>query len=161
MKYLKLFESYIFENMTSGRVSSFMAEELVTGMNLADSNIFSALFNSDSLKLREFIQSELNLQNLKFIAGGAIGLAFLWKDRVLKFTTDLSEKSGVEKMIELSGDSKLPGFAKYYWIKEVSLPETNFRKFVSNTTAEEESKIKKQNQNNPMRIFIKLYYLKM
>ena len=121
MKYLKLFEFFI-------------NEELVTGLktNSEDSNIFLNIFNSDPLKLREFIQSQLNLQNLKFIAGGAIGLAFLWKNKVLKFTTDLNEKRGVEKMIELSnGDGKIPGFAKYYWIKEVSIPETNIKKFIS------------------------------
>ena len=136
MKYIKLFEKFINEEIVSG----------LKKINSNDSNIFFNLFNSDPLKLREFIQSELNLQNLKFIAGGSIGLAFSWKDKVLKFTTDWGEKRGVEKMIELSGDSKLPGFAKYFWIKEVSLPEKNFKKFVFNTTAEEELKIKKQRE---------------
>jgi len=132
MKYIKLFENFI-------------NEELVTGLktNSEDSNIFLNIFNSDPLKLREFIQSQLNLQNLKFIAGGAIGLAFLWKNKVLKFTTDLNEKRGVEKMIELSnGDVKIPGFAKYYWIKEVSIPETNIKKFISSG----EEKIKKKRE---------------
>jgi len=136
MKYIKLFEKFINEEIVYG----------LKKINSNDSNIFFNLFNSDPLKLREFIQSELNLQNLKFIAGGSIGLAFSWKDKVLKFTTDLGEKRGVEKMIELSGDSKLPGFAKYFWIKEVSLPEKNFKKFVFNATAEEELKIKKQRE---------------
>ena len=136
MKYIKLFEKFINEEIVYG----------LKKINSNDSNIFFNLFNSDPLKLREFIQYELNLQNLKFIAGGSIGLAFSWKDKVLKFTTDLGEKRGVEKMIELSGDSKLPGFAKYFWIKEVSLPGKNFKKFVFNATAEEELKIKKQRE---------------
>jgi len=110
----------------------FLKEELVTGLRKIDkysSNIFSSVFNDDQLALREFIQSRLGLKNLKFIGNGAIGLAFTWEDKVIKFTTDINEKKGVEKLIGLStGSKKLPGFAKYYWIKEVSLPLSNIRK---------------------------------
>ena len=132
------------------RYLNFIREELVYGKNMKPfainnpDNIFTTVFNSDPLKLKEFIQDKLKLDNLKFIAGGSIGLAFEWKDKVIKFTTDEGEKVGVEKMMKLAGDKSIPGFAKYFWIKEVSLPESQWRKFSQRSTAEEESKIKKQ-----------------
>lgn len=65
-------------------------------------------------------------------------------DMCVQFTTDLSEKRGVEKMIEISSDSKIPGFAKYYWIKEVNLPEGSWKKTTLGTPIDLESKISNQ-----------------
>jgi len=115
----------------------FINEELVSNIdNIQYDNIFAELFNSDPLKLKEFIQYNFNLNNLKFIAGGAIGLAFLWEDKVIKFTTDLAEKNGVEKIISLSKGKYLPGFAKYFWIKEIELPNNLWKKQYKNTDKE-------------------------
>lgn len=137
MQHLLLFEDFINEELIYGKK-----------LNQQDSNLFASLFNSDALKLREFIQSKLNLQNLKFIGGGAIGLAFLWKDRIIKFTTDLSEKQGVEKMIRLTpGEKVIPGFAKYYWIKEVTLPQETWKKPTHDLSQEEIDKIKQQRRD--------------
>jgi hypothetical protein len=123
----------------------FIGEELVTKLKVTNThNIFSSIFNSDHLKLKEFIQKSIGVENLKFIAGGAIGLAFDWKDKVIKFTTDLNEKRGVEKMMQLSsGDKKISGFAKYYWIKEVDLPGGNWKKN-SPDTADQIDRLSKQ-----------------
>lgn len=125
----------------------FLKEELVYGKNLSkqDGNFFASIFNSDPLKLREFIQGNLHLQNLKFLAGGGIGLAFEWKDKILKFTTDNSEKIGVEKMMALAPDEKLlPGFAKYYWIKEIDLPRDKWKKTTFELTVKELDNLKKK-----------------
>lgn len=89
-----------------------------------DKNVFTKIFNSDPLKLKEFLQNSLrnlNIENVKFITGGAMGLAFEWGDKVLKITSDASEKISVEKML----NKNLPGFAEYYWIKEVDLPKNS------------------------------------
>lgn len=47
-------------------------------------------------------------------------------------------------MIEISSDSKIPGFAKYYWIKEVNLPEGSWKKTTLGTPIDLESKISNQ-----------------
>lgn len=120
----------------------FINEELVTKLDPKTHNVFSSIFNSDKLRLKEFIQKSIGLENLSFISGGAIGLAFQWGDKVIKFTTDISEKEGVERMIEISPEgSKIPGFVKYYWIKEVRLPEGSWRKSGKNITADLEDKV--------------------
>lgn len=112
----------------------FINEELVIGkdgkpFNLDDrtNNFFVKVFNSDTLAVKEFIQKNIGRKNLRFLGGGGIGLAFMGEDgRVIKFTADESEKKGVERLIELApNDEILPGFAKYFWIKEVDLPEGN------------------------------------
>lgn len=153
MKFIKSYDYFIKEELISGPNRSSLVVKGSDGrqrMNFSrvDSNMFTKIFNSDPLKLKEFMQDSLrdiNIENIQFIAGGAIGLAFKWKDKVLKITTELSEKEGVEKMIQLTpGDETLPGFAKYYWIKEIELPESTWKKDSAFITDEEEEKIKKQ-----------------
>lgn len=109
----------------------FINEELISDkdgkpFNLDEytNNCFVKFFNSDTLAVKEFIQREVGKKNLKFLGGGCIGLAFLGDDgKVIKLTADKKEKKGVDRMIELTpGNEILPGFAKYYWIKEVDLP---------------------------------------
>jgi hypothetical protein len=67
---------------------------------LTDKTAVSSIFNYDPLTLKEFIQTEFKLSNLKYLGGGAMGLAFLWGDKVIKVTTDKSEKENIEYMID-------------------------------------------------------------
>lgn len=118
MKILKYFD-WISEELVTGKENKpFNIDELTF-------NVFVTVFNGDKLKLKEFIQSKFPLKNLKFIAGGGYGLAFEWDNKVIKFSTDENEANGVKKMLELG---KIPGFAKYFWIKEIELPKSMWKK---------------------------------
>jgi len=100
------------------------------------------LFNRDRLNFRNFIQNILPNVNLKFLGGGAIGVAFVPIGNytlptdftqnnfygvipqgntpvVFKFTANSSE---VEKIKNLIDKPNNPGLVNYYWIKEVDLP---------------------------------------
>lgn len=137
----------------------FISEELITGLpstgkdsklgvkkiNQETSNVFKDLFTNDPLKLKEYLQTLMPNQNLKFIGSGAIGLAFIWQksnqplpdefwsniigdkmegqDLIIKFTADENEAEGAKKLISLKGTE---GFAKYFWMKEFELPEANW-----------------------------------
>jgi hypothetical protein len=155
MKFIKSYDYFIKEELISGpeKSSIVVTRSGKQKMNFsgADINMFTKIFNSDPLKLKEFLQDKLrnlNIENLKFISGGAIGLAFEWKDKVIKVTTDDSEKEGVQKMLSLtSGDKVIPGFAKYYWIEEIDLPESSWKKDDRTFTDEQEEKLKKQRLN--------------
>ena len=153
MKFIKSYDYFIKEELISGPNRSSLVVKGSDGrqrMNFSgvDINMFTKIFNSDPLKLKEFLQDKLrnlNIRDLKFISGGAIGLAFEWRDKVIKITTDDSEKKGVEKMLSLTpGNKVLPGFAKYYWIKEIDLPKTSWTKDDRTFTDEQEEKLKKQ-----------------
>lgn len=132
----------------------FVSEELVYGFksklfDRGTANCFKDIFQNDPLKLKEFIQTSLPGQNLKYGGAGCVGLAFLWinpkplpkefyeegfygtkelpkENLVLKFTTNLGEVEGSKKLIDLSAGGPEPGFARYYWIKEIDLPESNW-----------------------------------
>jgi len=135
------------------RYIDFTNEELVYGFKkkLFDEKTavcFKDIFNNDPLSLKSFIQSVLPNQNLKYLGAGCQGLAFQWvnpkplsqdflkkdyfgytpdsnKELVLKFTANLGEKEGSKKLIELTNSKDIKEFLKYYWIKEVDLPESN------------------------------------
>lgn len=115
----------------------FLNEEVIIGKNDKPLNLdektrnrFVKIFNSDTLAVKQFIQKQSGEKNLRYLGGGGIGLAFLTDEgKVLKFTADEYEKKGVERMLELApGDEILPGFAKYYWIKGVDLPVSDWSK---------------------------------
>ena len=134
--------------------SKFISEELVHGFksklfDKGTANCFKDIFQNDPLKLKEFIQTSLPGQNLKYGGAGCVGLAFLWtnpkplpkefyeegfygtkelpkENLVIKFTTNLGEVEGSKKLIDLSAGGPEPGFARYYWIKEIDLPESNW-----------------------------------
>lgn len=123
----------------------FISEELVSNISkikLDTSNTFKDIFTNDVLLLRQFIQENMPGQNLKYLGAGCIGLAFKWlkssllpddfykkgfigektpdsSGKIIKFSASLEEFEGSKKLIEKNGG---PGFAKYYWIKEVELP---------------------------------------
>lgn len=155
MKFIKSYDYFIKEELIGGpeksSIVSTRSGKQKMNFSLADINMFTKIFNSDPLKLKEFLQYELrnlNIENLKFISGGAIGLAFEWKDKVIKITTDVTEKKGVQKMLSLTpGDKVIPGFAKYYWIEEIDLPESAWKKDDRTFTDEQEEKLKKQRLN--------------
>lgn len=132
----------------------FISEELVYGFksklfDKGTANCFKDIFQNDPLKLKEYIQVNLPGQNLKYGGAGCVGLAFLWtnpkplpkefyeegfygtkdlpkENLVIKFTTNLGEVEGSKKLIDISSNGPKPGFARYYWIKEVDLPESNW-----------------------------------
>lgn len=133
----------------------FINEELISGkegkpFNLDDRtyNFFVRVFNKDTLAVKEFIQKSIGQKNLRFLGGGGIGLAFIGEDgKVIKFTTDESEKNGVDRMLKLApGNERLPGFAKYYWIREVDLPESNWLKILKDQKRPEAERIEQRRQ---------------
>jgi hypothetical protein len=100
------------------------------------------LFNRDRLNFRNFIQNILPNVNLKFLGGGAIGVAFVPIGNytlptdftqnnfygvippentpvVFKFTANSTEVEKIKNLIEKPNN---PGLVNYYWIKEVDLP---------------------------------------
>jgi len=100
------------------------------------------LFNRDRLNFRNFIQNILPNVNLKFLGGGAIGVAFIPIGNytlptdftqnnfygtippentpvVFKFTANSTEVEKIKNLIEKPNN---PGLVNYYWIKEVDLP---------------------------------------
>jgi len=100
------------------------------------------LFNRDRLNFRNFIQNILPNVNLKFLGGGAIGVAFVPIGNytlptdftqnnfygvippkntpvVFKFTANSTEVKKIKNLIEKPNN---PGLVNYYWIKEVDLP---------------------------------------
>lgn len=130
----------------------FIKEEFVWGLdklNKETANIFKDVFNGDISQLRQFLQINLPNQNLKYAGAGCIGLAFNWykpkrlnseftsekfigkditdsKEKIIKFTADLGEAGGAKKLVELCQSGEIPGFAQYYWIKEIDIPEKNW-----------------------------------
>jgi hypothetical protein len=138
MKYIKKFNNF-----------QSLYEELVTNIgkiNLKTRNQFKDTFG-DPLKIKEFLQANLPYQNLKYLGAGCIGLAFGWlkspplpeeffddrfygkkenwtSNKVIKFTADENEARGSKKLIDLSksGESKINGFATYFWMKQLDLP---------------------------------------
>jgi len=131
----------------------FINEEVVVNLKkipFKDQNFFKDIFNNEPLKLKFFLQENMPNQNFKYLGAGGFGLSFEWikskplpnsffndnffgkniesGSKVLKFTANKSEAEGTKKMIKLSdgGQNKIPGFANYFWIKQVNIPEKNW-----------------------------------
>lgn len=100
------------------------------------------LFNRDRLNFRNFVQTILPNVNLKYLGGGAMGVAFVPIGNytlptdftqnnffgvippentsvVFKFTANSTEVEKIKKLIEKPNN---PGLVNYYWIKEVDVP---------------------------------------
>lgn len=148
----------------------FIKEELVFGIESNDktNNIFKNFFNSSKLELKEFLQSKMPNQNLKFLGSGSVGLAFEWskspqlpdsffssqdglkfighktnyEGKVIKFTADQKEVNATIDIMEKTngGKNTLDSFVNFFWIKEVEL-DKKYQKKIASLWKEEEKRL--------------------
>jgi hypothetical protein len=155
--------------------SDFISEELVLGLKSSKkktddktNNVFKTFFNSSSLELKEFLQSKMPNQNLKFLGAGSVGLAFEWykspqlpksffsseyelkfigqetdyQGKVIKFTADVNEFDATLEIMKKTNNGKNPldSFVNFFWIKEVQL-DKRYQKKVGSLWREEDQRL--------------------
>lgn len=88
-------------------------------------NSIFIIFNNNIDKIENYISQELtklgiDVNNLEFLSsGGFMGIVFSLNDKIIKLSVDISEIKNIEKLMKI----KPKYFAKYYWYKNIPLPD--------------------------------------
>lgn len=115
------------------------------GYELQQGNLLEEVFGENLYKLKELVQSTMPNQNLMYIGSGTKGISFEWlgnhqlpKDftkkgfkgtlvytsgLVIKVTPFEDEYKTALKLLKRGPGMEIPGVVKYYWIKEIALPQ--------------------------------------